>query len=211
MAKGWKNPTANYLALLYPSSPFFFPLSLLPPRGKSKISCFNISHPPNKSALCKHTLPLSHTLTSWHLYLFHPHQIGRQSVECASVVLLCRLQLVVCDLSTALMCFSLNPRPYLMISLSLSLSLSAVLSLPLSPSLPLSLSGGHTIDFLLMTVSSSCGANCLTVTTKRGLMRCEGEEPLWLSPHSLQWAGCGLDWRALQFFKAFHIETAPTH
>lgn len=83
------------------------------------------------------------------------HWIGRQSVECASIVLFCRLSLVDCDLSAALMCLSLNPRSYLMISCSLCYS----------PFISISPTGGHTVDRFLVTVSSSRCANCLMATT----------------------------------------------
>lgn len=182
-----KNPTANYLTLLPPRLLFLLPFPS-PPRGKSKISCFNISqlHPPTyapqtHSPSHTHTLPHTHPPMSQHLLL--SHQIGRQSVECSSIVLLCQLRLVVCDLNAALMCLSLNPRSYLMISLSLFC---------VSLYLPLPLSGGHTIDCYLLTVSSSRAANCLRVTISGGLM-CSGAEGCssCLYSHSSGLAGVG--------------------
>lgn len=160
-----RNPTANYLTLLSPLLPL-----LHPPRGKSMIGCFNIchlrQHPPT-CVLCKHTPSLTYTHTRAHmsLHLLPPHQIGRQSVECASAVLLCRLWLVVCDLSTALMHLSLNPRSYLMISLPLCYSPSPFIS-----TFP---SGGHTMDCFLVILSSRHRANCLVAASSRGLM-CHG-------------------------------------
>lgn len=156
------------------------------------IGCFNISvlQPTFQHMCIVETHPLSLSLSFSHTNISqhppattHPYQIGRQSVECASIVLLCRLRLVVCDLSTALMLLSLNPRSYLMISLPLYCSLSAFISV--SPS------GGHTMDCFLATVSSSRRANCLTATTSGGIdvQRSRGQRRL--SPRSPQWVGWG--------------------